>query len=222
MTKYSHDGFFYDSVKIREINMDCYRYADCCLWENEETTDHDTDNGIVADRPPMSTYDIALLQVTLSQEVDYFIPIKPVTASVSVGWKSDYGDFVHHIVRFDMENCNADLAQLTEQRRIEWRAETKKMRGIIDRSFDHIKSTYTAHHLGWLNVPLKTVLYGLPEGLCHISTKIKLPKPYGTLFCTLVSTTSDDTNNAFEGFNIEEVMNRIDAHFTAFAPKVRC
>jgi hypothetical protein len=164
MPNYYQDEFFYDAVTIRCVNQKCHRYADRCLWDNEETTEYDDDGNISADYPPISTYDIALLQVTLSQEVSYGHHDKPFVASFSVDWKSDKDKSLHHVVRFDMKNLRRDTPGLTGQEYIEWCEEGKKTRNIIDLCFDRIASAYTAHHLGWVDVQPKTALYSIPTG----------------------------------------------------------
>ena len=219
MPKYYEDTFYYDSVKIRSVNKLCHRYANRHLWDNDETTEYDGKT-VIEDNPPISTYDIALLQVALSQEVDYASTSEPIVASFSVDWKSDRGDFVHHVVRFDMLGHNVDMSRLTEQARTEWNVKAEKMRNVIDLSFDRIASTYTTHHLGWFNAPLETTLYGIPEELQHGSTQIKLPDGYGTLFLTIVSSVDTD-DNGMGGFTIEEVMDNIRGHFDAFEPQKR-
>jgi hypothetical protein len=218
MSEYYQSGFFYDSVKIRHINKLCHRYADNRLWDNDTTTEYDG-KAVIEDNPPMSTYDIALLQVALSQEVDYVASNKPIVAAFSVDWKSDRSDFTHHIVRFDIVGHNVDLSCRSEQERIEWSTEAEKMRGMIDLFFDRIASICTAHYLAQLNAPIKTALFGIPDDLHYKSTKVKLPDGYGMLLLTLVS--SVDSKVESGTFTTEEAMCNIVSHFNAFGPQKR-
>ncbi len=138
MSDYCQNDFFYESAKIRHLNGWCYRYGGFRLWNNEDTTDdYGEDRKVTSDRPPLSNYDIALLQVTLSDTISLVNIELPTVASVAVDWKSDKGDFTHHVVRFDLEETMIRPSSSEELRKSE----------LASVNFHHFQNTLVKRHI---------------------------------------------------------------------------
>ena len=187
---------YYDWIKIHSVNKHC----DGChgqLWQKGDKIREggdilDQSSPIIDERPPISLREIAQFQIDLFSAMEEVVCEPKFVGAFSISWKSDLGDFLYHVVRFDMEKVYTGRRRLTEQERFERRRTAQERRGLVDTYFSQIESAYVAHHLGWLNVPPETILHNIPDCLRHSSGMVKLPSDYGTLIMTAAGSFDDN------------------------------